>query len=403
MPIFEYRALDAEGRSVRGTALGPSLETVARDLAARGLRVCELGLRSEDLGPETGAAVSPPRPEASPSLGPFGERIPLVDLMVFFRQLGTMLGAGVGLVQALSTLGRSARHATLRRIVDEMGRDVSAGLPLSAVLSRYPAAFSPLFLGLVRSGEASGQLDRVARQIADYLEEEIALRNLIRRETFYPKVTLAASILIIGGASAVIRSLGQESPLVNPLLEWRTWAFLGPLLIGAWAFFRFALPHPSVREIVDRLLVRCPGSGLFQGFAMAKFGRAFGALHRAGVPLSEAIALAADACGNEYVRARLRETIPAVQRGESLGEALGSAGVLTPLVLDMIRTGEATGDLAPVLGKVADYYEQESQTKARQFAVMFGVAVLLLTGLLVLFIAVSSLTNIAQTTRGLLG
>ena len=178
MPIFEYQAVDGSGTPVRGSVVGASLGAVADELAKRGLVVSRLDAVA---GPEeAGGSITATRSVVQTQiLGPLVGQVALSQLLFFFRQLATMLSAGVGIVQSLDTLAGQSRDPKLQSIVRETSQHVREGRPISAGLERYPEVFSPLMISLLRAGEKGGILDASLTQIAEYLEREIELRNLI--------------------------------------------------------------------------------------------------------------------------------------------------------------------------------------------------------------------------------
>ena len=163
----------------------------------------------------------------------------LKELAFFFRQLGTMIEAGVPMVTSLDTLAKQSRDLRMRGIVNEMARAVDAGMPMSGVLQRYPETFTPLVVSLMRAGEEGGFLGPACKQIADYMDHEMELRNLYKRETAIPKLYAFVSMLIIAGTNLLIHSLGLQGGLTAPLNEASTWRILGPAIIGLFLFFRY--------------------------------------------------------------------------------------------------------------------------------------------------------------------
>lgn len=393
MPVFEYRATDAQGCEQSGRLVARDRDDATRALASKGWRVEHVREASAHAAlsaePRQSAPTGPPppppigpRPKLLTALvGPIFGKVGLPHLMFLFRQLSSMLGAGVGMVQSLETLSRQTRQPKLRSILLELRDHAQAGRPLSAGMQRYPEVFSPLMLSLIRAGEEGGMLERTLSDLAGYVESEIALRRMIRRETMYPKVVLAMSVLIVGGANLIIGAVApQGSPfrLYNPLNEPTTWMVLGPALLALFLFLRVGLQNPAIKRGWDLALSVLPGlSGTVRGFATAKFGRAFGALYRGGVPMHRAMLLAADACGNEHIRSRIYPGALRLQEGGTVSDALAQAGVFSPIVLDMVRTGETTGNLDQMLLKLSEYYEDEAATAAKRNAVILGVFVYL--------------------------
>jgi type IV pilus assembly protein PilC/MSHA biogenesis protein MshG len=414
MPAFEYSATSASGGPDRGVVVAKSPEDAADQLSRRGLTSVKIqampdllqGPRSQSETPRVfvpGPDILPPRsPLATHVIGPAIGTIPLEALQFFFRQLGVMLNAGVNPVQTVETLAANTSSRRLAEILREASRSIQEGRPFSATFERYPEAFNPLIIGLVKAAEEGGFLADQCLILSDYLKNEIELRNLIRRETFYPKAVIGAAILIFLGANLIIGALAPggrqlESPLTNPAV----WAVIIPLFIAGWIFIRYGLKVRSVRRVLDTIYISLPGiRQMAHGFAMAKFGRAFGALYRGGVPLQKAVRLGADACGNEAVRQRILPCVHRLEEGEGITEVMRATNAFNPIVLDMIHTGEMTGELDHMLNRMAEFYEEEGKTKARQAAILTGVVAFLAVAIYVGYIVISFYTGFAADRVG---
>lgn len=393
MPIFEFQATDAAGKKVSGTVTGTSLDSAARDLSGRGLLVSDVRLANR-LGDPLAEPVAEKRPQVTPPVsdplmmqrnrwqtllfGPLLGRVALSDLSFFFRQFAAMLDAGVNPMQSLNTLSTQTRSRKLQGILRELSEQAHAGRPVSFGMQRYPEVFSPLIMGLVRAGEKGGFLPNSCSQIAEYLEAEIRLRNMIRRETFWPKLTLFGGTVVIAAASAVINAVrpNSEIQISSPLSSAGTWLWLGPLIVGLFLFVRLVLPIPTVKYYWDALLIHLPYLGTtLKQFAMAKFGRALGALYKGGAPIHESFRLAADACGNEFLRSQMASGFKGLETGGGITETLAKTGAFSPIVLDMLATGEQTGSLDKTLTKAAEYYEGEAEVRAVSMGKVFGLLV----------------------------
>jgi len=421
MPIYHYRAESADGRQHTGSLYGRDPESVARDLGAQGYAVTEMVEAGPEAATPPGAGpvreperlvyaettftptetVGPPveqRPWVATDLfGPVFGRVGLSHLSFFFRQLSVMLNAGVNPVQSLETLGNQAQSPKLRNIIKELAAHALAGRPMSAGLQRYPEVFSPLMLSLVRAGETGGFLDESLKQTADYIDREMALRNLMRRTTFYPKLVVGASIVIFVGANAVIGAIAPNSPisLSSPLSSMAMWAILGPVLVGLFLFLRIGLANPRVKYNWDLFISFVPWIGkTSRQFAMAKFGRGLGSLYQAGVPIPEAIRLASDACGNEYLRAKLRPTMARLESGAGISETLNSTGVLSPIVQNMLATGEQTGNVDQMMEKMAEFYEGEAEVRSVQMGWALGVGSLLMVAIYIGYIFITNMQRV---------
>ncbi|HEY3782171.1 MAG TPA: type II secretion system F family protein [Fimbriimonadaceae bacterium] len=422
MPVYEYKAFDSSGNPMNGTLFSTSLATAAADLAKQGLNVQHVALASNNNDPipqsftarpiEKPAAVEtvaapvpeptpayeahiPPPTEARPAIvtdviAPLVYKVPLNQLLFFFRQLSTMLNAGVPIVSSLDTLSRQAKDPKLAPIIKELLGHVREGRELSVGMQRYPEVFSPLMLGLIRAGEQGGMLDKSLLQMANYVEQEIRLRNLLRKATLYPKIVIFASIFIILAANYIISDVfNKPGGIYSPLTQPATWFILGPLLVFLFLFFRIGVSNPRAKFNYDHVLLNIPIIGpVVHQMAMAKFARAFAALYKGGVAMPKAMKLSADACGNEYLRSQMYPVADMLDQGAGFTDSLRQTRVFTPQVLDMAQTGETTGRIDDMLDKVADYYEDDSEVRANQLAMIFGVMCLIAVGIYVGYIAI---------------
>jgi len=323
-------------------------------------------------------------------VGPLVGTVSLTHLLFFFRQFSTMLHAGVPMAQSLHTLARQGRDPKLSRVINELVQHVEAGRPISAGLQRYPEIFTPIMISLVRAGEEGGMVDHSLNVIADYIERDIALKTLYRRVTFYPKLQLIFSVVIILATNLIIASLGKKGGLTSPLTEPTTWIWLGPLLIGGFLFMRLGLANPRLKHNWDGFVSHVPYVGnTFRQLSMARFGRAFGALYKGGVPIQKCFTLAADACGNEYLRSRMYSASKRLESGDGIANVFRQTGAFTDIVLDMVATGEQTGSLDQMFLKVADYYEDEGDTRSRQLGQVVGVIVGLMVAIYIGYIVIT--------------
>lgn len=428
MPKFEYTVKTAEGSSTRGLVFGSSMDHAVSDLTARGFTVESIqmaggppsappvsvagpdaermaeatfpnqnetprGFEYEPVAPDS--HVGPPTEERSyvmtSVIGPILGKVALSNLSFFFTQLGTMLQAGVPIVQCLDTLSKQTRDPRFRHVVEELKGHVEAGRPMSAGMQRYPEIFTPVMLSVVRTGEEGGFLDEALFTTAKYVEDEIEIRNLYRRVTIYPKLLVGASIFIILGANFIIGSINtQAQKLDSPLTRASVWFILIPIIIAMFLFFRVGLANFRIKYIWDTFVSYIPYvGGTVRQMAMTKFGRAFGAMYKAGVPLPRVLQLSADSCGNEFMRARLYPAIKVIESGAGVTETLRATNSLSPIVLDMLATGERTGNLDQMLNKVADYYHDEAKTRSVALGYIVGVVIFLCVAIYIGYIVIS--------------
>ena len=429
MPSFEYQAINATGQPETGTVLGLNITDAIQQLTNKGLRVEKINVAqflndplasvavAESQIIETPRPVVPPPPQTTYSrpeselpkappvearpyiatnvVGPLVGKVGLSQLMFFFRQFGTMLDAGVPMVQILDTLSGQSRDPRFTHVIKEIKGHVLAGRPVSAGMQRYPEIFTPLHMSLIRAGEEGGFLAGSAKQVAAYIEQEISIRNAYKRATFMPKLTVISSIIIIGGANLVITHYAKsDSTIWSPLTQIATWFILAPIIVGMFLFFRVGLSNPRIRYNWDAFIIRIPYLGnTLKQFAMAKFGRAFGALYAGGVAVNKSLMLAADACGNEYLRAKIHPAVRTLETGAGITETLASTHAFSPIVMDMVHTGEATGNLDQMLTKVSEFYEDEAEVRSQQLGKVVGVVAIIAVGIYVLIVLIKFYTG----------
>jgi type IV pilus assembly protein PilC/MSHA biogenesis protein MshG len=254
-------------------------------------------------------------------------------------------------------------------------------------------------LSIIRTGEEGGFLDESLFTVAQYTKDEIELRNLYRRVTIYPKLLIGASILIIGGTNLIIGAIAPNAQkLSSPLTNLATWFILLPALVGLFLFFRVGLANFRIKYSWDAFVSYIPYiGGTIRQTSMAKFGRAFGALYKAGVPLPQVVKLSADSCGNEFMRAKLYPASRVLEGGAGITETLKSTGALSPIVIDMLSTGETTGNLDQMLGKMSDYYQEEAKTRSIQLGHFMGVLAFLIVAIYIAYIVVTFYQNMGNS------
>lgn len=396
-------------------ARSPSGELIEGRIAAENSAIAVVRLRAQGLNVERIRPASDAPPSGHPgdenvagkmlreTLLPAMPGVSLKDLALVYRQLATLIAAGMPLYQALVALEKQTHNARLRAILSEGQVHVMNGGALSDVMERHRYVFSGLQRDMIRAAEHSGTLEDTLARLADYLERELNLRRMISRLTLYPKLVLLAALFILGRSffregmpafsKLIVGSLGRTN-----YTGWNYFTDTALLLIVLGLVYASVVSAARVllyrsadaRETWERLKLMVPGiGGVARAFALTRFGRAFGAMYEAGVPLTSALRSAADASGSAVLSTGVRRAMDAVDRGEALSVALGRTGAFHPMFLDMLRTGEQTGNLDTMVTKAADYLESDAETRAHQYAHVFSVGVYLLVALLVGFAVVS--------------
>jgi type II secretory pathway component PulF len=336
-------------------------------------------------GAPSSAAPSPSVELVAPSAG--NKQIWLhanaKDLSLYYRQMNAMLHAGTSLWHALRTLGEHASSKTLRQASREMANRIENGATWSQSMHAYPGLFSELAIGMVQAGEAGGFLDRMCMKLSEYSERDYELQQTIKRETWYPKLLVFCAILIPSVVPVIIASMMGGS-------VWRAWLGSGApymlMLIGMmWVGWKVmnrvspAVTHSgSPRLWMDWVKLQLPIIGkTSRALATVKFCRALGALYSAGVGPHKAVKMAADACGNAAMAEKARSITRDLENGAGLTASLARTEYFPGVALQMMRTGEESGNLDAQLDKVADFLEQDAETTIRQSVKVLGIVVFL--------------------------
>jgi type IV pilus assembly protein PilC len=414
MATFTYQAEDARGNTISGLIEASDEAGAKTALQGQGLHPRRVQRMATALNPAPETAIAPvdaadiavpsgmaatlattPPPTLPPLLQPVGVQsridaapflvsVPLSELAMMYRQLGTLIQAGVPMVQTLTTLAEQTRHGRLKSILREASSSVAGGNPLSKTMERYPSVFSALQIEMIRAAETSGMLEAMCNRIADYLERELEIRRKLKRETLYPKIVLfvAACVFLL----LVFLKAGSEGALGYVKLG----ATILVVGIVVWWWARFLNQIPAVGAAWDHVKMLIPGpGGVTRRYATARFTRALAALYGSGVLLTNAVAISARACGNRAIGQRMLNNVPLLMSGQGIGAMLAASGLLSPIAVQMAKTGEQTGNLDLMMNKVADYLESEADAKAHQLSVFAGVAALLLAACVVGYLVIS--------------
>jgi type II secretory pathway component PulF len=385
MKSFSYVAIDRTGLRQQGTLTALSEPEARSQLTKKGLLVEFVGESVVAAAPKRAAAASPPASWSSTVSAKYEPE----SLQHFYRQVGAMLNAGVPLVTALTSISAGAFSPRIQSAIIEMKDGANRGDPISKVAEKRSDIFPGLHAAVLAAAERGGFMDRALVQLADYLRQEIQLRNQWKRRTFYPKLLLAVALLIIVIANLIIKYIsnvtgGPAMYLTNVLLN--PWVGI-PIVIAAVVvalFLRHARFSAEAAFMRDKLVLAVPYYGpTAHMYAIAKFSRALALLFNGGVPIREAVSLSADASGNVVIAREIRQIANSLNEGASVWQALKSANVFTSTALDMVQAGEVSGSLQSLLDHLAVHYEEEGQVRMTKFTTVTTLAVLILVLLIV--------------------
>ncbi len=372
---YTYDVRDATGNSVTGQMEAETPQVVAQQLRDQGYTVVRVN-EEATAGPSTGRTR-------------IAGRVSHAERAVFYRKLATLIGAGLTVIQALHALEENITNVPLRRAVRTMLPGIERGQRMSENMRRIPDVFSPLAVAIVTAGEESGRLEGMLGVLADYAERELELHRMLKRETFYPKVLLVAILLIVPGGLLIANALAPGLFGFSALVPIGILAGLLGLCALGYYLLKSYQGSETGRLAIDRVKLSLPiFGGLTQRIAMSRFCRALASLYSAGLPLPTALQYSADACGNAALRRLLMAAVRPIEKGAKLSDVLGQHRLVPNLVLSMLRTGEQTGNIDLTLTKVADYYDDETETKVHQLGkVVTPIAILIAAIFVVLIVA----------------
>jgi len=382
MNNYKYSAKDKKGVSVNGIIQAASEAEVADILHKKEMVV--FSVEFVELS------------AAHPKL--VDKKVKLEDLVVFSRQLATMIDAGIPLVNALGILAEQIENDNLRGIVGNVRQDIEAGMSFCDALAKHPLVFSDLFVNMVKAGEASGMLNEILDRLATFMEKQAALNRKIVSSLVYPAVVVSMAIIItavllikvVPTFKGIFDSLGGTLPLptqvlilVSDLL--RKYFLFSILFIGVSIYlFKRYLKTQKGRYAFDRLTLKAPVFGpLLRKLAVAKFSRTFSTLVKSGVSVLSALDIVSKTAGNKVVEEAVVNCSKSVRDGEPISRPLAKSGVFPPMVTRMINVGEQTGQLEKMLSKIADFYDDQVDAAAGALTSLIEPLVIAFLGIVI--------------------
>jgi len=397
MPNFQYTAKNKNAQTITGVIEAANENEIVQLLHKKELTVVSIKSVKKKL-------VSKRR----------GGKVKLDDLVVFSRQLATLIDSGIPLVGALGILIEQVESPYLKGVVSGVRRDVESGLSFCESLARYPKVFSTFFINMVRAGETSGMLDEVLERIAAYLEKTAALTRKVKSSLVYPAVVITMAILItavlllkvVPTFKGIFDMLGGILPLptrlliaVSNLLR-RMFIFILIVLAGGVFIFRRYINSEKGRYNFDKTMLRLPVLGvLLRKVAVAKFSRTLSTLVKSGVSILDALNIVAKTSGNKIVEEAVNNSLHSVREGEPIAQPLARSGVFPPMVTAMIGVGEQTGKLEAMLIKIADFYDEQVDAAVAGLTSMIEPLVIAFLGIVIGGIVIALFLPILQISQ----
>jgi len=370
MPFYVWKGEDRKGKTQKGELEAHSEAVVRTQLRRMQIQPIKIKEKSKDLF-ENVSFLQP--------------KVVVGDVVIFARQFATMINAGLPLIQSLDILYAQEKNKTFRKILRGIKEDVESGATLADALGKYPEIFDDLFVNMVAAGEVGGVLDTILNRLSAYMEKAQKLRRQVKSAMTYPIIVLIVAVLVIavilifvipvfekmfadfGGALPGPTQIvvGMSRFLKNNILY-----IIAGLFLFGFAFKRFYKTEKG-RATVDDIALRLPVFGpLLRKVAVAKFSRTMGTMISSGVPILDALEIVAKTAGNKTVERAVFSVKKGVTEGRTMADPLGESGVFPSMVVQMVAVGEATGALDAMLGKIADFYDDEVDAAVESLTAM---------------------------------
>jgi len=401
MPVYAYTAIDEKGKKKKGM-----VEAESYSAARRKLREIDVYLVKLEE-----AKIIKEKKLKRRLLLSFLERISPRDLALVTRQLSTLVGAGLPLVSSLNVLISQTKQGILHRLLVQIKDAINEGQSLTSSLSNFPHIFPPLYINMIRAGEASGNLDVVLERLADFLEGQETLKNKIRAALAYPILMffIGSAVLfflvsfVVPNITRIFQDMHQRLPIstsilivVSDFLKLHWWIILTFLLVIFWGAKNFAKTNYG-RLIWDKFKLRIPiFREIARGIIIARFSRTLGIMLKSDVPLLAALEIVRQVVNNSIFAEEIKRTIREVEEGQSLSFSLSKNNLFPPMVIEMIGVGEQSGNLEKMLFRIAQATEGEVEAKISIYTSLLEPIMILLMGMLVGFIVISILLPIFE-------
>lgn len=399
---FSYTAQTKEGKTIQGSAEAANQEALVAILARQGAR--PLVIKSE--GDKARKSKR-------------GKKVKSKDLVVFTRQLSTMVSAGVPLTRSMATLQSQTENKYFRQVLADVMKEVESGQPLGDTFGKYPNVFSDVYVNMVKAGEAGGILDEILKRLAAQVEQDASMRKKIKSAMTYPTVVLAITVIAFFGIMmVVVPKLGKiiidlggpdaKLPIYTQvLLDGSKIVQSNIIVIGVVSFvsiyaFRRFIKTPKGKLWWHTTLLKIPVVGtLITKIAVARFARTFASLMSAGVAVLDALEVTGGAIGNKVIEGELQEAAKSVRNGKQLSEPLSHSKYFPPIVAQMLAIGEETGQIDTILIKVADFYEEEVETTIDALSSIIEPLMIVVLGAMVGLIAASVMGPISSLSKNI--
>jgi len=399
MPTYKYSAKDASSRSVAGKISAENEAAVVDELRKRSLTII---------------SIVPVKESSVMKMSFSRKKIRQDDLVIFSRQLSTMVDAGIPILQALDALQEQITHEYFHNVIVAVRDDIQLGSSLSASFSKHPKAFDTLFINMVKVGETGGVLATILDRIASYLEKTLKLKRKVKSALIYPAVVVSMAAIItiillvkvVPTFAAIYESFDAELPGMTQTLIFVSDILKKHLLvaIGSLVTFIFLLTRwyrtDKGRLLIDRFTLRVPVFGpLIRKVAISRFSRTLATLLQTGVPILESLDIVSKSSGNRVIELVVEGVKNNVREGESIATPLVKSGVFPPMVTRMISIGEKSGQLEKMLSKIAEFFDDQVDVAVAGLTSIIEPVIIGFLGIVVGFIVIALFLPIINITQ----
>jgi MSHA biogenesis protein MshG len=395
MPAFTYRGKNSAGEVVNGVLEGATPGAVADLLFGSGVTPLE-------IKPAPASALKKDGGSGGSGLNFFAPQVLHVDILLFTRQLYTLMKAGVPIMRALAGLQESSGNPAMKSLLGSLRESLDSGRELSVSLARHPRIFTPFYLAMVRVGEMTGRLEEVLLRLFDHMEFERFMREQVKSALRYPSFVILAmvaamfvvNIWVIPTFAKVFAGFGAELPLItraligfsNFMVDW--WHLLLGAIAAAGFAFKSWIGTVRGRYLWDKLKMRIPIAGkIVRKATLARFARSFALASRSGVPVIQALTTVAQTVDNAFIADKVERMKDQVERGESVLRAAITSRAFTPVVLQMIAVGEESGSLDEMMEEISSMYQSEVEYELKTLSQQIEPILIVALGAMVLVLA----------------
>lgn len=381
MPIFVYTGRTRGGQTITGEMEAATREAVIAKLRTQQIAATNVRTKPRDI-----------------TIPGFGGGVDEKEIVIFTRQFATMIDAGLPLVQCLEILASQQENKVFKKALVEIRQSVEGGMTFAAALKQHPKVFTSLYANMVEAGETGGILDTILNRLAAYMEKAMALKAKVKSAMIYPSTIVSVALVVvvfllvfvIPTFKSMFEGFGAALPLPTEIvlalsnIVRKYFLYAVAVIIAAIVGLRMWYKTAAGKLAVDSFMLKTPVFGvLIRKVAVAKFTRTLGTLISSGVAILDGLDITARTAGNRVVELAVQRTRASIAEGKTIAEPLKASGVFPPMVVQMISVGEATGALDTMLGKIADFYDEEVDTAVANLTALLEPMLMVFLGIVI--------------------